>query len=266
MGNDVITIEGVRGYVDASGTVWLKLEDVAVGLEFTRVETKNGTEYFRVRWDRVSEYLDECGFAQKVGEKISDAFIPENVFYKLIWKSRSPKAKEFQNKVTDEILPAIRKHGAYMTPDTIKKVLMSPDFIIELATELKEEQARNAALTQAIKTLEPKASYCDIILNCPDTVTITVIAKDYGKSAVEFNKILASLGIQFKQGKTWVLYARYADKGYTQSKTHYVTSDTGRTKAFVNTEWTQLGRMFLYETLRKNDIYPTIETLNIKGD
>ena len=100
-----VEIQGVHGYVDANGTAWLKLEDVARGLEFTRA--KNDVEY--IMWDRVRQYLGEVGYSRRPAEKISDAFIPENVFYRLVWKSRSRAAKEFQNRVANEILPAIRQ-------------------------------------------------------------------------------------------------------------------------------------------------------------
>lgn len=100
-----VEIQGVHGYVDANGTAWLKLEDVARGLEFTRA--KNDVEY--IMWDRVRQYLSEVGYSIETVRRISDAFIPENVFYRLIWKSRSQAAKEFQNRVADEILPAIRQ-------------------------------------------------------------------------------------------------------------------------------------------------------------
>ena len=83
------------------------------------------------------------GGIQKVG------YIPEGDLYRLIINSKLPNAERFESWVFDEVLPAIRKHGAYMTPDTLEKALCNPDFIIKLATELKDTQAH-------IKRLETK--------------------------------------------------------------------------------------------------------------
>lgn len=105
---DIITIQNVRGYLDANNTAWLNAEDVARKLGWAQF--KNGVEY--IRWETVNKYLAEFDFPKKVGK---DDFIPENMLYRLVWKSRDEKALEFQSKVTDEILPAIRKHGVYAT-------------------------------------------------------------------------------------------------------------------------------------------------------
>ena len=128
-------ISGVDCY-EKDGTAYLKLENVARGLGF--VQMKNGVEY--VKWERVSSYLEELGFSPEVGK---DSFIPENIFYRLAMKAKNETAERFQAKVADEIIPSIRKHGAYMTADTLEKALSSPDFLIQLATKLKEEKERN---------------------------------------------------------------------------------------------------------------------------
>jgi prophage antirepressor-like protein len=139
--NELITIKGVRGYVDKNGTTQLNLEDVARGLGFTTVAT-SGNEC--VRWSRVSEYLIELGFTALIE---NDTYIPENIFYRLAMKAKNETAEKFQAIVADEILPSIRKHGAYMTPDTIDKVINDPDFGIRLLTVLKEARERNHILS-----------------------------------------------------------------------------------------------------------------------
>ena len=257
-----VDVEGVHGYTDALGVVWLKLEDCARGLGIT--QNKGGVEY--VRWERVVEYLRQIKFSPHLGKTRQNMYITESTFYRLAMRVDNPVAEAFQNKLAYDILPKIRKHGMYMTPETIENVLHNPDLIIEMARRLKEEKAKTAALTQAIQTLEPKANYCDVILACPDTVPITQIAKDYGMTGQAFNALLHDLKIQFKLGGTWVLYAAYADKGYTQSKTFHKTDKRGVTRAYTNTEWTQTGRMFLYNYLRKRDIYPTIEKLRLEEE
>nr|WP_259407203.1 phage antirepressor KilAC domain-containing protein [Bacillus safensis] len=107
-----------------------------------------------------------------------------------------------------------------------------------------------------INELQPKASYYDLVLQNKSLLSISKIAKDYGMSGTKMNKLLHELGIQFKQGNSWLLYQKYADKGYTQSKTHAIDSEKSR----LHTYWTQKGRLFIYETLKsKRSILPIIE-------
>lgn len=136
--NDIMTIGGIDCY-EKDGTAYLKLEAVARGLGFT--QEKNGVEY--VKWERVSGYLAELGFSSEVGK---DGFIPENIFYRLAMKAKNEAAELFQAKVADEIIPSIRKHGAYMTSETLEKALEDPDTIIRLAMSLKAEKAQRKAL------------------------------------------------------------------------------------------------------------------------
>lgn len=158
--------------------------------------------------------------------------INESGLYSLTLSSKLPKAKEFKRWVTKEVIPSVRKHGAYMTTETIEKALTDPDFLIELATKLKEEkQAR-------IKAERKNA----VLMHVLKTYTTTEIAKELGlKSAIALNKKLAEKGIQFKQNNTWVLYSKYADKGYTEIK--QTVLDSG--KIVYDRKWTQSGRDFI---------------------
>ncbi len=143
--------------------------------------------------------------------------INESGLYSLILSSKLPKAKEFKRWVTSEVLPAIRKHGVY----AVDEVLENPDMLISALQALKAEKEKAKRLTetlavqeQQIAELQPKASYYDVVLNCKDLVSVTEIAKDYGKSAKWLNEKLHELGIQFKQGgKTWLLYQKFT-QGY----------------------------------------------------
>lgn len=113
-------------------------------------------------------------------------------------------------------------------------------------------------LTQAkqlVHELQPKATYYDLVLQNKSLLSVTKIAKDYGKSAIWLNTKLHEYGIQFKQGDQWFLYQRYAQNGYTQSDT-YVIDDT---HSRMNTKWTQKGRLFIYDTLKAHGILPLIE-------
>jgi len=193
-------------------------------------------------------------------------FIPEGDVYRLIVKSNLPKAEQFERWLFDEVAPSIAKHGAYMTPAKLEEVLMNPDTIIQLATALKDERAKNGHLLaenkqqeQIIGELKPKADYTDRILQSKGTVTITAIAKDYGMSGSAFNKLLHRLKIQYKQGDIWLLYSTHQAKGYTHSKSFDYNDSNGNPQTRMSTEWTQKGRLFLYQKLRNNGVLPMIE-------
>lgn len=194
-----------------------------------------------------------------LGRKQDMKFVSESNLYKLIFQSKKKEAEAFTDWVTSEVLPAIRKHGLYAIDD----LLENPDMAIAALQKLKEErqlrlkaQEEVAQKNQIIQELQPKASYYDLVLQNKSLVAISVIAKDYGMSAKKLNKILHELKIQFKQGNTWLLYQKYAGKGYTQSKTHTIDADYSK----MHTYWTQKGRLFLYDLLKnKKGILPLIE-------
>jgi prophage antirepressor-like protein len=194
------------------------------------------------------------------GQNREVLMLTENGFYEVLMLSRKPIAKKFKKEVK-KILKSIRKHGAYMTPKTIEEALLNPDTIIKLATKLKEEQAINRKQQQIIGELKPKADYTDTILKNKGLVTITQIAKDYGMSGQAMNKILYDLEIQYKQSGQWLLYREHQGKGYTHSETVEITRSNGMPDIKMNTKWTQKGRLFLYEVLKKNDILPDIEKI-----
>ncbi len=124
--------------------------------------------------------------------------INESGLYSLILGSKQPNAKKFKRWVTSEVLPAIRKHGGYLTPEKVEEALLNPDTIIQLATKLKEERTGRLIAEQKIAEYEPKISYLDSILSSTDSVTISQIAADYGMSPQQMNKLLHKLGIQKK--------------------------------------------------------------------
>ena len=185
--------------------------------------------------------------------------ITESGVYSLIFSSELPQAREFKHWVTSEVLPTIRKHGAYMTPAKIEEVLTDPDTIIQLATQLKQEREGRLIAEQKVNELTPKATYYDKVLSDKSLVTITQIAKDYGMSGRAMNRKLHELKVIYKQGQTWLLYAKYQKTGWTHSETVMVPKKDGTEKAVLNTKWTQQGRLGLYELLKSNDIIPLIE-------
>lgn len=127
------------------------------------------------------------------------------------------------------------------------------------AKRADEAEAQVLMLTNEIEKMEPKVSYYDAILASKNTVTTTQVAQDYGLSAIRFNKILEEMRIQRKVNGQWILYAPYIGQGYVHSKPFDITRSDGRADVVMNTEWTQKGRLFLYERLKMSDILPLIE-------
>lgn len=178
--------------------------------------------------------------------------INESGLYSLILSSKLPSAKKFKRWVTAEVLPSLRKHGAYFTAETLHKTMSDPRELAKLLTALADEKDK---LEEENAFLAVKANYYDRILYSKNSVPVTQIAKDYGMTAIAFNKMLHEYGIQYSLRKSWVLYAEYANLGYTQSRTYTIDED----KAVMHTCWTQKGRIFLYNFLKERGVLPMCE-------
>ncbi len=189
------------------------------------------------------------------GQKRNMTIINESGLYSLILSSKLQSAKEFKRWVTNKVLPTIRKHGAYLTDQKIEEVLTDPDTIIKLATQLKEERTGRLIAEQQVQELRPKATYYDLILRNKSLLSISKISKDFGMSPQKLNSLLHEYGVQYKQGGIWLLYSKYQDRGYTQSKTFVDDTETSR----MSTYWTQAGRIFIYDLLKEHEILPMIE-------
>ncbi|HIY91576.1 MAG TPA: phage antirepressor KilAC domain-containing protein [Candidatus Companilactobacillus pullicola] len=233
-----------------NGDIEFNVEKAAIGLGISTV-AKSGNVV--VRWQRVRNYLNSPQLEK--GD-----FITEPQFYKLAIKANNAIAEKFQDWVTTEVLPSIRKHGAYLTDSAIEQTLTDPDYLIRLATQLKTEREGRLIAEKTVKDLKPKASYYDKVLSNPSLMNITSIAKDYGYSAISFNKLLHELKIKYSQSGTWYFYSKYQDRGWTQSKTFPYKGASGN-GSNIQTKWTQKGRLGLYKELKKHGIVPKIEQL-----
>lgn len=229
-----------------NGESLFDVESVArsLGIVESRL-SKSGKKY--VRWERVNDYLGKN--SPKV-EK--NDFISEPMVYKLAFKANNALAEKFQDWLAVEVLPSIRKNGMYATDE----LLDNPDLLIEVATKLKEERTLRLVAEQRVNELQPKADYYDSILKNKSLVTITVIAKNYGMSGQGMNELLHKLGIQYKQSRTWLLYSKYQDKGYTHTELLPVQ---GSDNLKPSTKWTQKGHLFIYNLLKENNVLPIIE-------
>lgn len=216
--------------------------------------------------DAISKHVDDedKGVAKcdTLGGRQEILFINESGLYSLILRSQLPAAKRFKRWVTTEVLPAIRRHGMYAT----EELIANPDLAIAAFQALKAEREKRQALEEAVAVqaqqiaeLKPKATYYDVVLKCRDAVNISVIAKDYGWSAQRMNEYLHKKGVQYKQSDIWLLYQKHAGCGYTKTNTHVYEDSCGREHTKVHTKWTQKGRLFIYEMLKADGIYPQIE-------
>ena len=240
------------------GRPWLVANDVATALGF-----KNP-------WQALASHVDEDDL-QKL--EVTDSsgriqqmnIINESGFYSLVLGSKLPTAKNFKRWVTSEVIPAVVNQGFYIDP----RREIDPDVVINLCNQIKEQRRKleialedNHILEQQVHELAPKASYYDLILNSKGLVSVSEIAKDYGKSAQWLNEILKELDVQYRMHgqKTWLLKAKYAERGYTSSKTHDYLDDQGNVKSKMHTYWTQSGRLFIYDLLKSRcGILPIIE-------
>ena len=179
-------------------------------------------------------------------------FISEGDLYRLIVSSKLPAARQFEAWVFDDVLPSIRRHGMYV----IDELLSDDEFLEQAIATLRAERAKRLAAEQALLEAAPKVSYYDVVLASPSLITATEIAKDYGLSAKKLNQILREERVQFHQSGRWFLYAKFAEQGYTQSKTHEYDEGKARTHMY----WTQKGRLFIYDLLKnERGLLPVIE-------
>ena len=217
----------------------------------------------------------EVPHPQSPEKNLETNFIPESDVYRLIFGSKLEDAEKFQNWIFDDVIPTIRKTGGYVNNDELfietyfSQVEESTKAMLRatLAT-VREVNEKNRQLeqtvgvqSQQIAELQPKATYYDVVLQCEDLISITAIAKDYGKSARWMNNYLHEKGVQYRQGDIWLLYQTYAERGYTSTKT-FKYEDGGENHVKVHTYWTQKGRLFIYELMKLDEHLPIIEQEN----
>ena len=218
---------------------------------------------FTTWFERMKEYGFSEGkeFFPKLGETSEQGGRPQTDFQisvdmakQICMIQRSPEGKQIRQYFID-------LEKAWNTPEQImaRALKMANHSIESLKGRCKFLGEQVVEQQQIITELQPKANYVDMILQTKSLVTITQIAKDYGMSGRKLNKILKELKIQYKVGGQWVLYSKYQNGGYVHSRTIDITRTDGRADVTMQTEWTQKGRLFLYEELKKHGYVPVIE-------
>ena len=236
--------------LEINGEPWFVGKDVASILGYS-----NSRDALRKHVDEEDKGVANCDTPGGIQET---TIINESGLYSLILSSKLPQAKAFKRWVTSEVLPAIRKQGSYSlgVPTNFRDALY---LAYQQQVTIEALETENAFKDQKIAELQPKADYLDTILQSKSLMTITQIAKDYGMSARTMNKKLHALGVQYKQGSQWFLYAKYQNRSYTSSETISVVQSDGREKVVMNTKWTLKGRIFLYNLLKEEGILPMLE-------
>lgn len=234
------------------------LADVCKVLDLQVTPTKN-----RLKQDGVNsiKVIDNLGREQNA------IFVNEQNLYKVIMRSDKPQAEPFQDWVCGEVLPSIRKTGGYlsagqgMTDEEImaRALQIGSETIRRREERIRELESDAREKDRLIKDMRKGNDYLNSILRSRGTVTATQIAQDYGMSARAFNKMLCNMRIQRKVNGQWILYGQHQAKGYVHSSTVKILHRDGTPDVRMQTNWTQRGRLFLYDALKEAGTLPMIE-------
>ena len=163
-------------------------------------------------------------------------FIGEPNLYRCIFQSKKVGAKRFRDWVFGEVLPSIRKTGAYMTRDTLLKVMAEPESILKLCRTLIE--------------MQPKVDYCNAVLLSDDCMTMTQVAKELGMTCQELTNFLLDNRVIYAQSGQYMLYADYARMGYAKNRTHGYRNSKNEMRTHSYLVWTERGRRFIHEIIK----------------
>lgn len=234
--------------VEIDGEPWLVGKDVALALGYS-----NPRDALAKHVDDEDKGVSQIATPSGIQEM---TIINESGLYSLVLSSKLPSAKKFRRWVTSEVLPSIRKTGAYNIPKDYPSALRA---LADAEEKRLALVAENEAQRQAIADFQPIKQYVDTILSSTRTMTTTQIAADYDMTARQLNKILHEEGIQHKVNGQWILYKQHMGKGYTKSKTINITRSDGRPDTVLNTEWGQKGRMLIHEILTRRGILAAMD-------
>lgn len=186
-------------------------------------------------------------------------FLKEQGLYFFLSRSDKPKALPYQMWLAGDVVPSIRKNGAYIAgqeqmtdAELVAKALIAANNIIaEREKRIADMTAKIEEQSAAMTVMRPKAKYCDDVLQSKSLLNVETIAKEFGKTARWLNQYLHDKGIQFRRGKNapWTLYQEYAGKGYARYDTY---TDTRYRFSSENLKWTQEGRKFIHELLAQD--------------
>ena len=239
--------------VEIDGSVWFVGKDAAKSPGYSNTR--------KALSDHVDDEdkRDGVTIRDPIGRLQNPLMINESGIYSLIFGSRLAIAKSFKRWITSEVIPSIRKHGAYITDELLEEIAANKKAAEKLFRDLKAEKKKNSDLKELLDVSEPKCDFYDKVLQAQGLIPMTAISKDYGMSATRMNAMLYAFGVQYKMHSgPWVLYAPYQDLGYTKTITIFPRYD--RENPILVMYWTHAGREFLYRFLKERDILPVSET------
>lgn len=246
MMNNLMNLDGVNN----SSSPKMSSREIA---EITGKQHKN----VLVDCDKLNENYRVMGLAEISADCYLDPRNREQREYKLT----KIQTLDLMTGYNIELRIRVNRRWEELENKQVQKAL--PQTFAEALRAYADEVEKNGKLLEVIEEkdgklteYEPKVEYYNDVLMSHDTLTVTQIAKEYGMSAVSFNKLLHELGIQYKMNKQWVLYQKYADAGYVESKTVTFDYNDGTKGTSLNTQWTQKGKTFLYNLLKENNILP----------
>lgn len=237
--------------VQLSGDPWFVAKDVCDVLEY-----RTASDAIRIldEDEKLLRTLCVSGQNREVN------LINESGLYSLVLRSNKPEAKVFKKWVTSEVLPAIRKHGGYLTAERTQQLIENPDLIIEMAQNLKREREKRreaellaqrneeiiALQDKVLVEVQPKVQYYEAVLASEDAILTNIIAKELGMSGGTLNKKLRDKKVIYNQHGTWLLYAKYQNQGLAKTRTYTYTGSDGQKHTNIQLVWTQKGREFIH--------------------
>ena len=239
--------------VEIEGEILFNAKDVAELLEMSDVTVRRHIQGMSEKQVVKLKNSDVQNMNIRKLNNAGENFLTESGLYKLAFRSNKESAERFTDWVTDEVIPQIRKTGGYIPHDQNMSEAEIMAAAMQIANKTIEEQRKRIDmvekekenLSNVIAGVAPTVEFAETILESNGTLTATQIGADYGISAIELNSILHEKGIQYKNNGQWILYAKYKDRGYVESKTFYIGNGDTRTR----TVWTQKGRKFIHEIL-----------------
>lgn len=239
-----------RTLVDKDGNILVNVEDVAIGLNIIKIDRKNGKEYIRPHMQNINKHLKSFGLEESEIKK--EDYIPESALYLLAMKANNNKAIKFQQWLAVDVIPSIRKHGAYMTENVIEEILTDPDTIIKLATNLKEERQKRKLVEKQLEEAKPKINFADKIEFTKASISMKKFAdlmniKNFGR-----NKLLQWLRNKEYLNKHNQPYRQYIEREIFETKERVVDLGFKGEKIQTTTYITGKGQTYLYNKIMQD--------------
>ena len=243
----------VRTTQDADGTVWFVARDVAEALEYSRSDSN--------LFLNVPEMWKGTKRIRTPGGEQDMTCLMEQGLYFFLGRSDKPKALPYQMWIAGEVVPSIRKHGAYLTPQLQEELIANPDLLIRLAQELKAEREKVQALEEQAMQDKPKVIFADAVDTSKESILIGNLAKILRQNGVNIgqNRLFAWLRengyLMNCKGERWNFPTQSSvDRGLFEVKTRIINNPDGSTKITHTTKVTGKGQIYFVNRLMREEV------------